>query len=128
MEAMITIPQSEYDQLRSENARLQATVQELTAKISLMEGGRDSRTSSTAPSHDLGRSNKISLRKPSGKKSGGQPGHTGHTLSLSDTPDEIIDHHPSVCVHCGEDLQVVDSNFFYPSSTSRYSPISSNLY
>ena len=109
---MITIPQSEYDQLKSENAELRAIIQQMKEEMSLLKGGRDSRTSSTAPSQDLGRSNKISLRKPSGKKSGGQPGHAGHTHLLSDTPDEFIDYYPGICVHCGEDLYGVKSDYF----------------
>ena len=32
-----------------------------------------------------------SLRKPSGKKPGGQKAHDGHKLSCSSVPDEIID-------------------------------------
>jgi transposase len=91
---------------------LQTVVKQLEDKISLIEGSRNSRTSSTAPSHDIGRSNQVSLRVPSGKKSGGQSGHAGHTLILSDTPNDIIDHHPHSCDHCGTDLQGMDSVSF----------------
>lgn len=42
------------------------------------------------------------LRKPSGKKPGGQEGHKGHKLSCVDTPDEIIDDVPDYCTNCGE--------------------------
>jgi transposase len=31
---------------------------------------------------------------------------------LSDTPNEIIDHYPCICFHCGEDLQSLDSASF----------------
>jgi len=109
---MITISRSEYEQLRRENAELRAAVQLLQEEISLFKGGKDSRTSSTAPSHDIGRSNKISLRVSTGRKSGGQPGHSGFTLSMSETPNEIINHYPQVCEHCGEDLHFVDSVSF----------------
>ena len=44
------------------------------------------------------------LRKPSGKKPGGQEGHKGHKLSCVDTPDEIIDDVPDYCTNCGETL------------------------
>ena len=44
------------------------------------------------------------LRKPSGKKPGGQEGHKGHKLSCVDTPDEIIDDVPDYCTNCGESL------------------------
>lgn len=44
------------------------------------------------------------LRKPSGKKSGGQEGHKGHKLSCVDTPDEVIDDVPDYCTNCCETL------------------------
>ena len=112
MDEFITIPRSEYEQMQREIAELRSAVQQLREEISLLKGGKNSRTSSTAPSHDLGRSNSISLRSSSGRKSGGQLGHAGHSLSLSDTPDEIIHHNPLICEHCGENLQEVDSDSF----------------
>jgi transposase len=127
----ITIFRSEYDSLCSENEQmkrdlsaLQSTVRQLEDTISLLRGGKDSRTSSTAPTHDIGRSNQISLRSPSGRKSGGQPGHTGCTLSMSEIPDEIIDHYPEVCTHCGEDLQGVDSSSFTRRQSVELPPVS----
>ena len=119
MDEKITISRLEYDTLCSENERmkreiaeLRLLVKQLGIEISLLKGGKDSRTSSTSPSHDLGRSNRISLRVSSGKKSGGQPGHAGSTLSMRDTPDEVIDHSPCVCEQCGEDLQTTESISF----------------
>jgi hypothetical protein len=109
---MITISLLEYESLKRELSELHLLVQQLRDEISLLKGGKNSRTSSTSPSQDLGRSNRISLRTPSGKKPGGQPGHTGYTLPMSDTPDEIIDHHPRVCNHCGEELEKVVSSSF----------------
>lgn len=44
------------------------------------------------------------LRKPSGKKPGGQEGHDGHNLSYSSAPDEIVDDVPNYCTNCGESL------------------------
>ena len=112
MTEMITILRSEYEQMQQELTALRKLIEQLQAEIALLKGGKDSRTSSTSPSHDLGRSNKISLRVSSGKKSGGQLGHKGCTHLLSDTPDEIIDHHPLACAHCGCSLQNVDSSSF----------------
>jgi transposase len=124
MEEMVTIPRLEYEDLHHTIAELRAKNQELEQTIALMKGGRDSRCSSISPSQDIGRSNKISLRTPSGKKSGGQPGHTGCTLSMSDTPDEIIDHYPQLCTHCGEDLQNVVSTAFTPRQSIELPPVS----
>jgi transposase len=116
MEEMITIPFSEYEQLKHENAelcslvqQLEKVVEDLRAEISLLKGGKNSRSSSTSPSHDLGRSNKQSFRQSSGNKSGGQPGHIGRHLPLSDTPTEIIPHYPHKCAHCGNGLQDTES-------------------
>jgi len=46
-----------------------------------------------------------SLRKPSGKPSGGQPGHEGHTLNTVAEPDRIIRHEPAYCKYCGRPLE-----------------------
>lgn len=45
-----------------------------------------------------------SLRRPSGRKPGGQPGHPGRTLSKVDLPDQIVDHEPIECCGCGASL------------------------
>jgi transposase len=65
---------------------------------------QDSRNSSRPPSTD--RSDKPqpkSLRKKSGRKPGGQPGHPGRTLQPSDTPQHLHIHPLRECA-CGEDL------------------------
>jgi transposase len=95
--------------MKREIAELRTMVRQLEEAIALLKGGKNSRTGSTAPSADIGRSNSQSLRKSSGKKSGGQPGHTGHSLQMSDTPNEIIDHVIHYCQHCHENLQSVES-------------------
>jgi transposase len=105
VENFITIPRTEYEEMKREIAELRTMVRQLEEAIALLKGGKNSRTCSTAPSADIGRSNSYSLRKASGKKSGGQPGHAGHSLQMSDTPDEIIDHVPQYCQHCHEHLQ-----------------------
>jgi transposase len=45
-----------------------------------------------------------SLRRKSGRKPGGQPGHRGSTLALVDKPDERKRHEPGPCAGCGAGL------------------------
>lgn len=45
-----------------------------------------------------------SLRKPSGRKSGGQPNHKGHTLEFDGEADEEVRIVPEVCELCGRPL------------------------
>jgi transposase len=48
-----------------------------------------------------------SRRKRSGKKSGGQPGHVGHTLKMVEKPDETVVHSVESCAHCQKSLRAV---------------------
>ncbi len=71
-----------------------------------------------------------SLRKPSGKPSGGQPGHKGSTLKSAATADRIIEHEPHYCKCCGRPLsvgyrkirttQVIDLRFVVETSEHLY--------
>ena len=46
-----------------------------------------------------------SLRGRSGRKPGGQPGHPGAALSLTDDRDEVVRHAPQRCAGCGVGLR-----------------------
>ncbi len=68
---------------------------------------KNSTTSSKPPSSDgpdVPKKNQ-SLRKKSGRKSGGQTGHTGHTRIQSETPNTIIACRPDHCAGCGHSLE-----------------------
>src|SRR3972149_135418 len=59
------------------------------------------RNSSKPPSTDNSRRRTRSLRQPTGKKPGGQPGHPGQTRHLVEKPDRVIAHRPDKCAACG---------------------------
>lgn len=78
---------------------LQAEVRRLRDSLA-----QNSRNSSRPPSTDRPEAPKHkSLRKKSGRKTGGQPGHPGRTLQASDTP-EHHQIHPCLECPCGQDL------------------------
>lgn len=80
-------------------------VEVLKEEIRLLRNGKNSGTSHTPPSHQIGRPNAKSLRVKTDRKSGGQPGHEGSTLKIKEVPDETINYIPQYCNDCREDLQ-----------------------
>lgn len=87
--------------------QLQLTVAQLTERVSELEQrlGRNSHNSSQPPSSDgwgrPPRPSPRSLRQPTGRKPGGQPGHKGKTLRFSANPDRVVVHRPAECRECG---------------------------
>lgn len=103
----------EYERLKEQCARQQQRIQELEGlltgallRIEELEKRqvKDSHNSSLPPSRDHGTRKPLGRREKSRKKSGGQPGHAGHTLNFVETADEVIVHRPVVCQHCQRDL------------------------
>jgi len=100
--------------LRRENERLaeaEATHYDRSVKLANEVAwlrsrlGKDSRNSSKPPSSDGLKKRVIkSSRRVSGLKPGGQPGHPGRTLALSDNPDEVFEVRPTICGGCQHDL------------------------
>ena len=80
-----------------------AQIKEQSAKIVELESrlNQNSRNSSKPPSSDVF-TKPQSLRKPSGKKRGGQPGHKGSGFKLSHPPDLIVSHPPPICSSCSD--------------------------
>ncbi len=100
-----------YEELAELVVAQAAEIVALKARIAELERrlGMNSKNSSTPPSSEgLAKPSPKSLRKPSGRKPGGQPGHRGRTLSQVDDPDEIVRHEPSCCTGCGHTLEAAD--------------------
>lgn len=94
--------------LQAEIATLQETIVMLTARIAELERqlGLHSGNSGKPPSSDGLKKppRTVSLRAPSDKKPGGQPGHPGDTLRQVAEPDVILDPYPNRCPNCGSTL------------------------
>ena len=86
-------------------AELMKIVEALQEDIRLLKNGKNSGTSHTPPSLQIGRSNTKSLRVKTDRKTGGQHGHEGTTLKIKEVPDQTINYIPQYCNGCGEDLQ-----------------------
>lgn len=81
------------------------------------EPPKNSGNSSTPPSKEKMRDEIIrrtkTLRKPSGKKPGGQPGHHGNTLGLNHSADNVVEKSAELCDGCGDSLDGCDLELDY---------------
>lgn len=85
--------------------QLEARVKTLEAENALLKNKKNSNNSHIPPSQDQNRPRKNqSLREPTDRKAGGQPGHEGTTLECCSKVDETIKHSPAVCGGCGSNL------------------------
>ncbi len=92
---------------------LAAEVRDLKARL-----GQNSTNSSRPPSSDLSsvpRRRVTSVAPPSGRRAGGQPGHTGHFRALvpPERIDVVVDHWPDGCVGCTTPLVAQGENADY---------------
>jgi transposase len=105
-DAVVSLVESLFTHFEVQVQALNERVRELEIRLA-----KDSHNSHKPPSSDeptFRRPARKSLRKRSGKKPGGQPGHAGCTRLQVETPDEVHLHVPDSCAHCGDDLHGVD--------------------
>jgi transposase len=99
-ETLIAIILALHQQLAEQAAVIQALRDQLA---------KNSRNSGKPPSSDgLKKPRTRSLRQRTGRQSGGQPGHQGHTLEMVEEPDHIELHPVSACPQCDTDLESVE--------------------
>jgi transposase len=86
--------------------KLVERINALEEKVAALEAriGKDSHNSSKPPSSDWRRPPPKSLRMKSGKVSGGQPGHEGHSLRQVENPHHTFKHPLRGTCECGCDL------------------------
>jgi transposase len=101
--------EQENTELRTKLAEAYQQITQLAERLQRVEGqlAKDSHNSSKPPSSDGPRRRPRNQHPRSEKQTGGQPGHTGHTLMQVASPDEVMCHRPLVCVHCQQPLEGV---------------------
>ena len=133
----------EIHSLKMELADAKTRIKELEGQMGEGDGSsgtlwkpeKNSSNSSVPPSQESIAARELrrtkSLRKPSGKPSGGQPGHKGSTLQSVGTPERVIKHEPHYCKCCGRPLdgieyrkirktQIMDIKFVMETTEEQY--------
>lgn len=97
--ALIEAQAARIDELVAANAALAVRLEELERRAA-----RSSRNSSLPPSRDSPDARKQRPKKQSGRKQGGQSGHRGQHRQMVADPDRVVEHWPSACAGCGQQI------------------------
>ena len=104
--SLVLAMQQRLQELERMVAEQAATIQSLHDQLAKHSGN-----SSKPPSSDgLKKPRTRSLRRKSGRRSGGQEGHQGHTLQRVEEPDHRRVHQVLTCPRCATDLRSVESS------------------
>ena len=98
------------DRLNADLRKRDKEIQDLKDRLAKYEApDKNSGNSSTPPSKENMKAEAIrrtkTLRKPTGRKPGGQQGHEGSTLKMTQAPDETEDIAANYCTKCGASLE-----------------------
>ena len=108
----------------AQNERLTAAIIDLqeTIKEQRRQLNMDSHNSSKPPSSDgYKKPNKDrSLRTKTGRKPGGQKGHSGANMKVPHEPDEVKEHHPDKCMTCPHFASCVANGKVFECGEKRY--------
>ena len=123
MDSMLETIDAQYTEIAALNRnvqRLQRENRELRKRLEKYEKpGKNSGNSSTPPSKEKLKDEVVrrtkTLRKKSGLKPGGQPGHEGHRKGMVANPDVTEDVMSSYCRECGRDLSDIEGELDYVS-------------
>ena len=72
-----------------------AVIEQLTTRISELEAQLNQNSKNPPSSDKFDKPKPKSLRKPSGKKAGGQQGHKGSSLQIIQNPTDYAVHNPN---------------------------------
>ena len=106
------------DKLKKEIRQKDGKIKELTERLSKYEHpDKDSTNSSTPPTKEKMKDEVVRrtspLRRPSGRRPGGQLGHEGHRKELAESPDSTEEHASRYCTRCGRSLDTVSGRLVY---------------
>lgn len=103
-EALIAEQRKKEKELNAEIGRLQKELAEANKKLGKLDRPQKTSNNSSVPpsKNPIGIKHTNSLRKPSGRTNGGQPGHKGVTAKMTDHPDHTVHCLPGVCPCCGK--------------------------